>query len=262
MWINFLVTKNSVQEVIMSNSRKTIGIILPSSNTTLERDFQLVGPANVDISYHSGRMMLVTGELDKLNKMNDDIEMASRQVGTAKVGVIAYGCTGGSFLNGPGWDKELLRMITDASGGIPSVATSAAMVEVLKNHGIKKVSVATPYKDPVNAKLRAFLEGYDFDVLNVAGRQLTLNTDIGSEQPDDIVEFALNNFDDEADAMFLSCTNWRALEAVARVEKQLQKPVFTSNQVTIWAALKTIGVNEPVHGFGSLLEEIRVPVAA
>ena len=136
MWINFLVIENSVQEVIMSSSRKTIGIVLPSSNTTLERDFQLVGPANVDISYHSGRMMLVTGELDKLNAMNDDIEMASRQVGTAKVGVIAYGCTGGSFLNGPGWDKELLRMITEASGGI-----TLKNVRKIASTGVKRISV-------------------------------------------------------------------------------------------------------------------------
>ena len=246
----------------MSSSRKTIGIILPSSNTTLERDFQLVGPKNVDISYHSGRMMLVTGGLDKLDAMNKEIAIASKLVGTAAVGVIAYGCTGGSFLNGPGWDQELLRMITEASGGIPAVATSAAMVEVLKAHGIKKVSVATPYVDPVNAKLQEFLEGNGFNVLNVAGRQLILNTDIGSEQPDDIVEFALNNFNDEADAMFLSCTNWRSLEVVERVEKALKKPVFTSNQVTIWAALKAIGVNEPIYGFGSLLEEVRQAVAA
>ena len=134
----------------MSSSRKTIGIILPSSNTTLERDFQLVGPKNVDISYHSGRMMLVTGGLDKLDAMNKEIAIASKLVGTAAVGVIAYGCTGGSFLNGPGWDQELLRMITEASGGI-----TLKNVRKIASTGVKRLSVGqiTHSAPAVNFKL-------------------------------------------------------------------------------------------------------------
>ena len=246
----------------MAEQRRKVGILLPSSNTTLERDFQLVAPAGIDISYHSDRMLQVDGNPDALSKMNEELETAAKYVGTAKVDVIAYGCTGGSFLNGIGWDQQLLRRITAASDGIPAVSTSSAMVEALKYFGIKKVSVATPYLDSLNERLQTFLDGNGFSVLSLVGRQLERNTDIGADLPATIVEFAKKNFQPEADGMFLSCTNWRSVEAVGQLETELGKPVITANQATIWATFRSLGIEQPLTGFGRLLESFGELAAA
>ena len=56
--------------------------------------------------------------------------------------------------------------------------------------------------------------------------------------------------------MFLSCTDWRALETVDRLEKNLGKPVVTANQATIWAAFRTLGITEPIKGYGRLMESL------
>ena len=37
----------------------------------------------------------------------------------------------------------------------------------------------------------------------------------------------------EADCVFLSCTNWRAIEAIEPLEQDLGLPVISSNQVTL-----------------------------
>ena len=56
-----------------------------------------------------------------------------------------------------------------------------------------------------------------------------------------------------ADALFLSGTNWRTIEVIAAMEADLGLPVFTANQVTMWAAMEQLKVAAN-KGFGSLLD--------
>ena len=58
---------------------------------------------------------------------------------------------------------------------------------------------------------------------------------------------------DEADALFLSGTNWRTIDVIEKMETDLAKPVFTANQVTMWAVLAKLGVSAR-PGYGSLFD--------
>ena len=58
---------------------------------------------------------------------------------------------------------------------------------------------------------------------------------------------------DRADAYFITCTNVRAMGAIERLEKDLGKPVITSNQALLWHALRTAGIRDAIGGLGSLL---------
>jgi maleate cis-trans isomerase len=53
--------------------------------------------------------------------------------------------------------------------------------------------------------------------------------------------------------VFVSCTDFRALEVADELERALAKPVLTSNQVTLWAILNALGVPPRIAGFGRLL---------
>ena len=44
------------------------------------------------------------------------------------------------------------------------------------------------------------------------------------------------------DALFIPCTDTPALDLVPSLELDLDKPVLTANQVTVWHALRTAGV--------------------
>jgi maleate isomerase len=76
----------------LSETRKKIGLILPSSNTTVEPDFQRVLPANV--SLHASRIWIVDTTLEDLDAMNSDAEQAARYVGPATI----KRCLGGSWM--------------------------------------------------------------------------------------------------------------------------------------------------------------------
>jgi maleate cis-trans isomerase len=148
----------------------------------------------------------------------------------------------------------MLALIEHAAG-VPAVATTPSVVAALRAFGARRISVATPYPDWNNQRLRAYLEAEGFDVLNVDGEPHAAaagNQGINDQEPDSVVAFASQVCRPDADALLCSCTAWRAVEAVDALERRIRKPVVTSNQATIWMALGAIGIAEPVHGFGRL----------
>jgi maleate cis-trans isomerase len=235
--------------------RMRIGVMVPSTNTTCEADFQMVVPRGVTV--HGQRLWLTNDALgeDGMKRMNAEIESGARYLATARVDVIAYGCTTGSFFMGPGWDREMLAVIQRAAG-VPAVATTPSVVEALRSFGARRISVATPYPEWNNQKLRAYLEAVGFEVLNLEAEPTAArsgNQGINDQDPEVIVEFASRACRPEADALLCSCTAWRSVEAVAELERRTGKPVVTSNQANIWAALRALGIAQPIAGFGSLL---------
>ena len=245
--------------------RKRIGLLVPSTNTTCEADFQLVAPSGITI--HGQRLWLTnegTGD-DVVNRMNSEIEQGARYLATARVDVIVYGCTTGSFFKGPGWDRQMLEVIQRAAG-VPAVATSPSVVEALRLFGARRISVATPYPEWNNQKLRAYLEAQGFEVLSLAAEPRAAasgNQGINDQDPESVVEFAVKTCRPEADALLCSCTAWRSVEAVAAIEARTGRPVVSSNQSTIWTALRALGWTRPIAGFGRLLENLAAtPTAA
>jgi maleate cis-trans isomerase len=145
--------------------------------------------------------------------------------------------------------------VIERAAGVPAVATSPAVVAALRAVGARRVSVATPYPEWTNQRLRAYLEAAGFEVLNIEAdvdAAAAGNQGINDREPAGIVEFAARACRPEADALLCSCTAWRALEGVDELERRTGRPVVTSNQASIWAALGALGVATPIVGFGQL----------
>lgn len=185
--------------------------------------------------------------------MNRDIEMCARYLASADVDVISYACTSGSFEGGPGSDRVILERIAAASSGTPAVAAATAVVQSLGQLNVRRLSIVTPYLEEVNAELARFMTAAGFDVVDVAGRGHLLNKDVAGETPEQILQFVLRAVDRGADGVFLSCTNWRALEVVDQMENELGLPVVTSNQAMIWTTLRALGLESNSTQSGMLL---------
>ena len=235
--------------------RIRIGLIVPSSDATYEPDFQMTAPANVTL--HAHRMWLPENDLgqSQMDRMNSDVLDAVRYLGTARMDAIAYGGTTSSFYRGPGWDQELVRMIEDESG-LPAAVTTHSVAMALRALGIRKLSIATPYPKWNNERLWEYMEKSGFEVLNLEADGWTREAPgrmINDREPGDILEFAARSLNPQADGIFCSCTAWRALEMVDRLERRTGKPVVTSNQANIWAIFGKLGLTTPIEGFGRLL---------
>jgi maleate isomerase len=240
------------------SARTRIGVMVPSTNTTFEADFQLTRPR--DVTIHGQRLWLTNDAAGAagMDRMNAEVEAGARYLATARVDVIVYGCTTGSFYRGPGWDREMIELIR-TTAGVPGVATSPSVVEALRVFGARRLSVATPYPDWNNQQLRAYLEALGFEVLNVEGEPRAAasgNQGINDFDPADVVAFATKACRPEADALLCSCTAWRSLEAVAELEQRTGKPVVTSNQASIWSAYRALGAKPRITGYGRLLDSL------
>ncbi|PYN75041.1 MAG: hypothetical protein DMD96_28625 [Candidatus Rokuibacteriota bacterium] len=55
-----------------------------------------------------------------------------------------------------------------------------------------------------------------------------------------------------ADAVLLSGTGLPTVGILELLERDLGKPVISSNQASLWRALRLAGVREPITGFGRL----------
>lgn len=237
--------------------RVRIGVIVPATNSTAEPDFVLATPP--DVTIHGARVWLEGHGLtqDGMDRMNRDVEEAARGLAVARVDYVVYACTTGSFYKGPGYDQEIIEKMRTVTG-VPATATALAAVQALQHLGARRVSVASPYNEWQNSKLRTYLEASGFDVLNVDGdpRGAAAGAQGHNDlSPESALEFAASVCHPEADALFCSCTAWRTMEVAARLERRVGKPVVTANQATVWAAFRELRL-QPRPGFGSLLDTL------
>jgi maleate isomerase len=239
----------------MYGYRGKIGILVPNINTTMEMDFHRMAPEGVSV--HTARISWEAPEssVEALGEMTDLAIKAATDVSAAHVDVIVYGCTSGSFFKGITWDRELSEIITRETK-VPAITTSTAMVEGLREMGIKKVSVATPYSEEVDKRLEAFLNGNGFKVMRLESLRQKDVWEHARNAPFLLYQLGKKAFVPEADGVFISCTQLRAVDIVEQLEKDIGKPVVTAVQASLWLALKTLGFKSSVSGYGMLLNRL------
>lgn len=237
--------------MIDDDSRGRLGLVVPSSNTTAEVEFSQYTPEGVSI--HAARMPLESVTVDELDSMSADASRAAKLLGHANVDVVAYACTTGSLLHGPGFDAELEEALSTAAG-VPAVATARSVVRALNTIGAERIAVATPYTADLDERERDFLEAAGFEIVAMDGRAIKANTAIGALGPGDAHDqvVTLSETAERVDAIFISCTNYRAIDAVESLESELEIPVITSNSATLWDACRVSSI--ATDGAGELFD--------
>jgi maleate isomerase len=230
-----------------------IGLLVPSSNTTVEPEFYRALPR--DVTLHAARLFLTRISPDSILKMVEDLETQAKLLASADVDVIVLGATAPSFLKGLGYDRELIAKI-EAAAGKRATTTSTALVQAIKHVGARRVVLGSAYDEKVNGIAKSFLEASGIEVVDVKGLSLVDNLVVGRLGSDTAYDLALKLDRARADAIVLSCTNWPTMDAIERIERETGKPVISTSQASVWAALRMIGHRQPVAGYGRLLREI------
>jgi maleate cis-trans isomerase len=138
----------------------------------------------------------------------------------------------------------------------PVSTTSTAVMEAFHALEVKKMVVATPYIDWVNELEKNFFEGNGIRVLNIQGLGCR-GLDVSKVTPEAVYRFAKAQDRKEADSIFLSCMGLRTLEVLSILERDLGKPVLSSNQVTLWMLFRlcSIPASDNRCDFGSLFKK-------
>ncbi|TFF27693.1 decarboxylase [Jiella endophytica] len=238
------------------STRAKLGLIVPPTNTVNEAEWVRMAPEGVTIHSHRVRLHADTASPAGQAALLSDLDEAVGLVAQTGADAVAYACTAGSMVTPA---ASLQDELTERTG-TPCVTTSAAIVAALSALGARRISVATPYAETLNAHEAEFLAVHGFDVLSIAG--LGIGAGGPSEYPriartplDAVADHARNAFSPESDALLIACTDFPTLPLVARLEAELGVPVVTSNQATFWSMLRVAGIDDRFERFGRLLAE-------
>ncbi len=167
-----------------------------------------------------------------------DISEALRLIAGVRPSAVLYGCTSATLAHGMEFDKDLRDKIETATGA-KAITAAGALVTELRTVGATRIGFASPYVGEVNNQAIRFFEQAGIETVNCAEIGGSLSShEQGELSPDEIFTLAVRADHPHAEAIVMSCTDLRAVEAIERIETALNKPVITSNQAMVAALLR------------------------
>ena len=244
-----------------SRGRARFGVLVPFTNTNLEPDMVLLRPRGV--SMHFARMGgYDQDEIPDAAQMHGlgaaDLEDPLHLLQGVRPDVILYGCTSATLTHGPAFDRALAERIK-AESGAHTVTAAGALVHALRTLGIRRIGFASPYVPAINDMAIGFLA--ECGIETVARSEVSAELDNygqGEMDPNAVHELGLAAAHGTAEALVLSCTDMRSVEAISRLEQAVGKPVITSNQAMAFQAMQLAGIGDALPGYGHLLERERI----
>lgn len=238
--------------------RRKFGVIAPSTNTSVQPEFDAMRP--VGVSNHFSRIVIPDNKVqndDDFNKLMDDIRAtmmdAVDSVMSSKPDYLVMGMSAETFWDGLDGSVELQKRVEDRAGVQVAMGSDAcqAALKVLGN--IKRIAVITPYMPVGDKQVYRFFSDCGFDVATVKGLKCKSPVLIAHESEQTLRDAIIEVNDDSIDAIVQVGTNLAMARVAGIAEFWLDKPVVAINTATYWWALRQNGIEDKVQGFGSLL---------
>ena len=240
----------SAYKAFQDGWRGRIGLIAPAPGSAAEKEFNHYVPEGVAVL--TTRIPLYAISYESLKTMTGYVDEAAKMLTeSAAVDIILFNCTAGSFLEEGNYDIRLVRHLEEITN-LPAVTTSTCILEAMDAYRAEKIHIVTPYSEEINERERIFFSSRGKTVLSVTGALLTDSRDVPKIPPGDMYRYALEADTDDADLILISCTGLHVLTIIDALEKDLKKPVISSNQCALWGTLNKLGVHDEIRGIGSL----------
>jgi maleate isomerase len=188
----------------------------------------------------------------QLLSLTERIEEGAALLADAGVDRILFHCTAVTT-----YEPDMAARIRERMGKVaraPVSVTADAISAAFAALGARKVVMVTPYVSAVNEREVAFLRHQGVSVLSDYAAGLTYARDFRAIEPYAWYRTVMERHHADADAYFLSCAQLRVAEIIAALERDLARPVVTSNQAALWHCLRESGIRDRVAGFGTLFE--------
>jgi maleate isomerase len=239
--------------------RKRIGLVVPSTNTTVQPETDRLRVPGV--TCHTGRVTIKERPLnteeafyEHMQMMRDGMSTAIDQIMTAGLDHLVMGIALESFWGGVAAADKLQADLAQRAGVGISMGSTAS-VAALNAFGARKIAVVTPHQPRGDEIVRAYFVEAGFNVVRLKGLKCASPRLIAQVSMPDIRK-ALRELDgDDVDALLALGTALPAASVAAEAEHWLGKPVLAVNVVSYWHAIRQCGIADRVLGHGRILEE-------
>lgn len=234
------------------HDRAKLGFVLLAMEQTMESDMFRLAPPGVGVHIARAPMANLVS-VDTLLAMKDGIgDAAASILPDVDLDVVAYGCTSGSVVIG---EDKVFDQLRRGSPAAKPTSLITAVMNALRELDVRRIAVGTPYLHEVNVIERDYMQERGFEVVNIEGLGIEHDEDMARVAPQYIAEFAASVDRPDADAVFISCGALRSVEVIDQLERELGKPVVTSNQALMWDCLRQAGLNDRFDGYGTLFRD-------
>jgi maleate isomerase len=240
--------------------RIKFGVIIPSTNTVVEADYNRMAPPGV--TFHAGRMYVSRPALDSdaafealLGEIRVSRAIAVRDVVTCKPDYIVMGMSAETFWGGVDGNTRFIESVREQSGGLEVSTGASACRAGLQELGARRIAVLSPYQPIADENVTRFFEESGFTVLRFTGLKCPTATAIAEVTERELIPVLRALDGDDVDAIVQVGTNLSMVDLADEAERWLGKPVLAINAVTLWHALRANGITDRFRGCGSLLRD-------
>ncbi len=241
-----------------------IGLIVPSSNTTMEKEIpEMLGRrqsmiAGETFTFHSSRMRMKTVSKEELSQMDIESDRCALELSDANCDLLAYACLVAIMSQGSSYhitsEKRLTEIVHKNGHSSPVISSAGALVNAVEVLGVKKVAIITPYMKPLTQLVIDYLESFGIQVVDSISLEVSDNLEVGRLDPLNLVNIVKRLDLTEADAVILSaCVQMQSLPAIDIVEKEVNLPVLSAATATVYHTLKQLDLQTYVPKAGKLL---------
>ena len=235
----------------MGTWRVRIGKVSPSRGDNYVYEFYKMIPDNILLTQIATAVKSLTK--DNFSRAYDAYEEAALTLVEEGVEILIIGGGPVFVSQGAGSEAALCSRIGKATS-LPVITEISAAAAAGKALGIKKLALISPYRQELNGLLAAYFLEKGFQVPLIRGLGIERNIEIGRLPEEAAFDLTMAAFreGEEVDGFYLTCSRWRTAGSIDRLEKETKKPVITSVQATVWAALRALKINDRIEGYGSL----------
>lgn len=241
-------------------SRGKVAVVVPATNTVVQPEFEAMRPPGV--TNHVTRMYLPPRPYDDMEVYRKALETeegnlddALRLVLPCEPHVVAHGHSIHSF-RGDRARAEREMNDLEALCGVPFITPSMAVLAGLKAIGNpKRIAVLTPYWPPADTLIMEFFTACGYDVVGSDGLKATGPTAVAQISLDAIRAGFRAVDRPNAEVLIHVGTNLPVSAITDEIEQAHGKPLIGVNVATYWQALRRIGINDRIKGFGMLLAQ-------
>lgn len=233
--------------------RMKLGILTPANNVVIEPEYCQVLPPGV-AAYTTRMLTSGTHSLGGLVTMERNAQRGVEELAATKVDVIVYACLSTSLAKEEGWSESFARQVQDNTG-IPTTTAAMATIEALKSLGVDRVGVGSPFPKEIDVQIQPFMKRHGLEVVKKVSLEVSDEAEIGRIPPDAIYQLGKAADDPNAQGVCLLATDIRTLNVIESLERDLNKPVVTTNQAILWKALQLGGLRAEIPRCGDLLRQ-------
>jgi maleate isomerase len=240
--------------------RAKIGVVVPGTNTIVQPEYEALKPPGV--TNHVMRMLLPARPYDDMKTYQQaleteggNLEEALQTLLLCEPDAVAHGHSIHSFRGNV--DRALAeRDELEKFCKLPFMTPSLSLLAGLEAIGKpRNLAILTPYWPPADAMIATWFRSAGYNPVHSTGLKTVGPLSVAMVKPEAIMAAfeAINT--PEVEVLIHVGTNLPVSGITEAIEKRCGKPLIGVNVATYWAALRRLGIQDRIQGFGALVRD-------